>query len=226
MTVFGKDQVEPPYLKLGWLGHAMFLLQDDKGTRVVTDPYDPSIGYPLPQVDADVVLVSHDHYDHSNTSAVGGRPAVIKNPGVSEAAGITFKGMPTYHDGSSGAERGPNLVFHWEMGGLRVAHLGDLGHMLSPAQAEELGGVDVLMLPVGGTYTIDGNQASRLVKALSPRIAIPMHYKTDRLTFPITGVDDFASDFQAVLRAGKRYVYLSREDLPDGTTILLLDYLA
>lgn len=225
MGPFSRENVSPPYISIGWYGHAMFLLQDDRGLRVVTDPYDPSIGYPFPDVQADVVLVSHDHYDHNNATAVGGDPTVISGEGQKEAAGLAFTGIPTYHDSSGGSERGPNIAFRWEMGGLELAHLGDIGHELSPEQAERLQGLDVLMLPVGGTFTIDDEQAFRLVEVLKPRLVIPMHYRTELLSFPIKGVEPFLSRFSEVIEGGNGHAFISREILPEETRVLVLGYI-
>ncbi len=226
MKYFTREKVAPPFLSIGWYGHAMFLLEDDKGIRVVTDPYDPSIGYAFPDIKADVVLVSHDHYDHNNAAAVGGNPSVLRGAGIAEAAGMTFTGITTFHDQSSGSERGSNIVFRWEMGGLSIAHLGDLGHELSPDQAEQLRGLDVMMLPVGGTFTIDDEQAYRLVRLLEPRLVVPMHYLTKMLSFPIRGVEPFSSRFDVVHEWGSDFAYLSREILPDKTQVLVLDYIS
>lgn len=226
MNPFPKDAVKPPFLSLGWYGHAMFLIQDDEGRRIITDPFDPSIGYPFPRIEADVVLVSHDHFDHNNVKDIIGNPVVLRGEGEKEVSGLFFTGIPAFHDQSGGSERGSNIIFRWEMGGLSLAHLGDLGHPLLPSQAELLEGLDLLLIPVGGTFTIDDEQAFELVERLRPRLVIPMHYRTDLLSFPIKDVQPFVSRFPEVVYAGKETIFLSREVLKEGTLVIVLDYLS
>jgi len=215
----GKDVV-----KVSWLGHAMFLLEDGEGKRLVTDPYDSQVGYRVPDIAADVVLVSHDHFDHNNVRAVKGNPQVVKGPGEVEVAGIRIRGFSSYHDAKGGAERGPNTVYRFTMGGMDFVHLGDLGHLPDRDLAERITGADVLFVPVGGTFTIDDEQAEELVKMLAPRIAVPMHFRNKACAFPIKTVDPFLQRFDRVERAGRGPLYLARGVLPDPTTVVLLDY--
>ena len=212
-------------VRISWLGHSMFLLED-AGLRLVTDPYGEGVGYQLPQVEADVVLVSHDHFDHSNTSLVKGSPEIVRSPDPQESAGIRIEGISTYHDDKDGAERGENIIFRWNMQGIDFAHLGDLGHIPGAESGGSLDGVDVLFIPVGGTFTIDDAQAAEVVKTLNPSIVIPMHYKTNACALPIKTADPFTARFSDVDIAGKQPVYLSKQDLPDQTLILVMDYLA
>ncbi len=223
MTGFDGGTVKPPFVKVRWIGHAMFLAEDDMGVRVVTDPYDESIGYEIPELEADVVTVSHGHYDHANVSAIKNDPSIVDKAGDSTAAGISFRGIPTFHDQKRGEERGENLVFTWEMGGLRLTHLGDLGHLLSEEQVEELAGTHVLFVPVGGIYTIDARGAAAIVRAISPGIAVPMHYKTESLRLPVSGVEPFLSEFDRVHRAGKDFAYISRDNLPEKPELVIFD---
>lgn len=225
MSAYARDNVAAPFVKIGWYGHAMFLVSDDRGVSVVTDPFDPQIGYTLPDLEASVVLVSHDHYDHANVEAVKGDPAVMREAGRHLAAGyLDFEGLQAAHDTRGGAERGPNVIFHWRMADMTFAHLGDLGHLLSTEHAERLRGVDVLFIPVGGTFTIDAALAEQTIRDLQPHIAIPMHYKTEALGFPIQGVMPFTDRFSDVVTAGKQFVYLDRATLPEPTQVLVLDY--
>lgn len=215
----GRDVV-----KVTWLGHAMFLLEDGEGRRLVTDPYDSQVGYRVPDIEAHVVLVSHDHFDHNNASAVKGNPRVVKGPGETEVAGIKIRGFPSYHDPKRGAERGPNTVYRFTMGGMDFVHLGDLGHLPDRELADKISGADVLFVPVGGTFTIDDGEAEELVRMLAPRIAVPMHFRNDACAFPIKTADPFLQRFDRVERAGRGPLYLSREVLPEATAVLLLDY--
>jgi L-ascorbate metabolism protein UlaG (beta-lactamase superfamily) len=120
-------------LKITWLGHSCFKIEDDSGKIIVTDPFDEAVGYPLPKAKADVVTVSHDHHDHNHVAVIGGKPAVVRGPGKKAAAGIEFLGIASYHDDQGGKRRGKNTIFSFEMDGIRVCHLGDLGHLLSDA---------------------------------------------------------------------------------------------
>jgi L-ascorbate metabolism protein UlaG (beta-lactamase superfamily) len=213
-------------VRISWFGHAMFLFEDGAGHRLVTDPYADYVGYPLPDVAADVVLVSHDHADHSNVGLVKENPAVLSSAGAQELGGVTVTGFSTFHDERRGAERGPNVIFRWGMQGLTFVHLGDLGHMLEGNLVKELSGADILFVPVGGTFTIDDAGAEEVVKMLGPRIAVPMHYRTEACGFPVNTEEPFAARFDHVERTGKQPVYISREDLPEPTLILIMDYIA
>ncbi|MCL6450951.1 MAG: MBL fold metallo-hydrolase [Acetobacteraceae bacterium] len=189
-----------------FLGHACFLLQwQPEGgaapVRVVTDPYPADMGYGPLQVSADLVVASHDHFDHCASGAVGGRPeTIIGTSGKGkdwvacdrEVKGLRVKGFPTYHDPGRGGERGKNMAFLVQAGDFRFLHLGDLGHVLSPDQAQDIGPVDVLFVPVGGHYTIDASQAWQVVGALRPKVAVPMHYLTPAIRdWPLAPVDEF-----------------------------------
>lgn len=225
MTLASRDAVSAPFVKIGWYGHAMFLVEDDQGTRVVTDPFDPVIGYAFPDLEASVVLVSHGHSDHANAEAVKGNPVVVREAGITLAHGVEVEGLAAAHDARGGAERGPVIIYRWSMAEMSFAHLGDLGHPLTPELALSLRNLDVLFIPVGGTFTIDDKAATRTVEELSPRIAIPMHYKTAALNFPIQGVEPFLSRFRDVVRTGKDFIYLDRDSLPQTTRVFLLDYI-
>lgn len=210
-------------MKISWLGHSCFKIEDDSGTVIVTDPFDESVNYPPPQIRADVVAVSHDHHDHNNTKALKGNPPVVRGPGKKAAAGIEFEGIATYHDERGGKLRGKNTIFCFEMDGVRVCHLGDLGHQLGEEEVAALGKVDVLMIPVGGTFTLDGEGAKKVAGQIKPKIAIPMHFKTTPVpkSFGIYPADDFLSG-QKVERPGKS---ITEDDLPaEGPLVVVLDY--
>jgi len=214
-------------LKISWLGHSCFKIEDDSGKVVVTDPFDESVGYPLPRIRADVVTVSHDHHDHNNVKVLEGNPVVVRGSGKQTAAGIEFEGIATYHDEKKGKLRGKNTIFCFEIDGVRVCHLGDLGHQLGEKEAAALGEVDVLMIPVGGTFTLDAGGAKKLIGQIKPRIAIPMHFKTAAVppSFGIYPADDFLSG-QHVERPGTT-IAVSKESLPGagvGPVVVLLDY--
>ncbi len=209
-------------MKIKWLGHASFLITSDSGTRIITDPYICGGGLRYDEIKeaADVVTVSHDHFDHNNVASVGGNPQVIKEPG--EAKGIKFEGVPTYHDASGGSERGNNTIFCMDIDGVRVCHLGDLGHPLSDQQVANIGKVDVLLIPVGGFFTIDAKVASEVCDRLSPRVIIPMHYKNEKCEFPISGVDDFLAGKGNVRKLDSSEAEFKAGALPAETEIVVL----
>ncbi len=177
-------------MKITWMGHACFAMETADGTRIVTDPFDESVGYPLPWGPADIVTVSHEHHDHNCAERLNPR-RVVRGAGTVDIGAVHITGIPAFHDEAQGKKRGANTIFVIEADGLRMAHLGDLGHPLSAETRAAIGKIDVLMLPVGGFYTIDGAQAAQEVRALQPRVALPMHYKTAYLDYPITDEQPF-----------------------------------
>ncbi len=168
-------------MDITFLGHASFRLRG-KTASLVTDPFDPKVvGFSFPKVSADIVTISHNHEDHNKAELVKDVKRVVSGPGEYEINDISIIGISSYHDNKKGAERGKNTIYVIEMDGLRIVHLGDLGHMLSEKFIEKVGSVDVLIIPVGGEYTIDATQATELVRAIEPRITIPMHFKVPKL---------------------------------------------
>ncbi|HIE09402.1 MAG TPA: MBL fold metallo-hydrolase [Armatimonadetes bacterium] len=210
-------------MRIEWLGHACFLITASDGTKILTDPYDPSVGYRDIGVDADVVTVSHAHYDHNYVSGVGGSPEVVDGPGKRTVKGIEFLGVEAFHDTSGGAQRGRNTIFAFEVDGLRVCHLGDLGHPLTEDQRREIGEVDVLLVPVGGYFTIGPKEAWEVIEQLKPKVVIPMHFKTPSVSLPISPVDEFLSGKPNVRRLGKSEVELTKESLPAETEVWVLE---
>lgn len=177
-----------------YLGHSAFKISGKNGT-VVTDPFDPEmVGLKFPSVKADLVTISHDHKDHNRSDLVEGSRKVISGPGEYEVGGISIIGIGSYHDDKKGVERGKNTMYVIEMDSLRIAHLGDLGHKLTEEAVNKLGDIDILMVPVGGVFTIDAAGAVDVTRAIEPNIIIPMHYKMDGMNDSFTGlspVDDF-----------------------------------
>jgi len=201
-------------MKIKWLGHSSFLITSRAGVSILTDPYksgsyEGAVGYGKITDAADIVLVSHDHDDHNSVESVPGSPVVLKGPGEHESKGIKFRGVETYHDKSQGKERGKNTVFVFDVDGVKVCHLGDLGHTVGKETCSKIGKVDVLLVPVGGFFTIDAAEATAVAEALDPRIVIPMHFKTEKLGFPIAGVDGFLKGKQSVKRQGSAEIELA-----------------
>jgi L-ascorbate metabolism protein UlaG (beta-lactamase superfamily) len=209
-------------MKVKWLGHASFLITSDSGTKIITDPYTAGGGLRYGEIkeSADIVTVSHEHFDHNNVAAVGGNPKVVK--GNAEAKGIKFKGVATYHDASGGKERGNNTIICFEIDGVKICHLGDLGHPLGDKEIAGIGKVDVLLAPVGGFFTIDAKVASDVCNKINPKVIIPMHFKNDRLDFPISGVDDFLQGKKGVTRSSSSEAEFKVGKLPATCQIVVL----
>ena len=211
-------------MKIKWLGHASFLIISDMGTKIIIDPYTTggNILYGEIKESADIVTVSHGHGDHNNVAAVGGNPEVIKEAGVTEAKGIKIQGIPTFHDQAGGSQRGANIIFCFEVDGIRACHLADLGHPLGDKEIAEIGKVDILFTPVGGFYTIDASAATEICHQLAPSVIIPMHYKNDRCTAPIVGVDDFLQGKTGVNRLDSSEAEFTVGELPATAQITVL----
>ena len=213
-------------MKIKWLGHACFLLTSDAGLRIVTDPYTPGgfgLQYRPPAEKADIVTVSHEHADHNNVGDVKGTPQIVRDAGVHQVKGIEIKGVSTSHDEMSGSQRGSNTVFCFALDGVRVCHLGDLGHDLTVGSLAEIGEVDVLLIPVGGSFTIDADVASRVADRLAAKVVIPMHFKNERCPdFPVAGVADFQKKRQRVRTVDGSEVEIKKDGLPSETETVVL----
>jgi L-ascorbate metabolism protein UlaG (beta-lactamase superfamily) len=213
-------------MKIKWLGHACFLLTSDAGLRIVTDPYTPGgfgLQYRPPGEEADIVTVSHEHADHNNVGDVKGAPQIVRDAGVHQVKGIEIKGVSTSHDEMSGSQRGSNTVFCFTLDGVRVCHLGDLGHDLTVGSLAEIGEVDVLLIPVGGSFTIDADVASRVADRLAAKVVIPMHFKNERCPdFPVAGVADFQKKRQRVRTVDGSEVEIKKGGLPSETETVVL----
>ena len=207
-------------MKIRWIGHASFQIETAEGIRVRTDPYDDSIGLPVSSLPADVVTVSHGHFDHNATALVPDKPVVVDSPGRHTAKGIQFNGVPTYHDEAHGAKRGRNIVFVMLADGLTLAHLGDLGHVPDEEQAAAIGKVDIIMVPVGGVYTLDAAGAARVTDTLKPKIVIPMHYKIPGLGVGVGGVEPFLVGRKDIRRLDQLTV--EKAELPEGPEVVVL----
>ncbi len=209
-------------MKVKWLGHACFLIVSESGVKIITDPYPQGSGLSYAPVDetADIVTVSHDHFDHNTVASVAGKPEVVT--GTKTVKGIQFKGIPTYHDDSQGKERGNNTILCFTVDGIRLCHLGDLGHRLSQQQMAEIGNVDILLIPIGGVFTIDAKTASTVGDDLKPKVIIPMHCKTAKCDWPLNTVDDFLTGKANVKRLNSSEVEFKAGELPKATQIVVL----
>jgi len=215
-------------MKIKWNGHACFTITTGEGTVIVTDPYEPggydgAIKYGNVKDRVDIALVSHDHADHNYVEMLEGSPEVLKETG--EAKGIRFNGIPCFHDETKGSERGPNTIFVFEVDGVKVAFAGDIGHQLSGDELKALADVDVLMVPVGGTFTVDARGAAALVQAIKPRMVIPMHFKTEKCAFPLASVDEFLKHMTNSKKLNKTEIKITPESLPvKGPEVWVMDY--
>ncbi len=211
-------------MKLKWVGHSCFLITSETGLKIITDPYDTVQGVkyaPIKEA-ADIVTMSHDHYDHNSVSSIAGKPDLVKSIGAKNVKGIQFKGIASYHDEVGGKQRGANTIFCFSIDEIKICHLGDLGHLLSSGQLKEIGDVDVLLIPVGGYFTIDAGMATQICNELKPKVTIPMHYKTPKLDFPVVGVDDFLAGKKKVKRLDLSEADLKAGTLPTEPEILVL----
>lgn len=211
-------------MKIKWLGHAAFLITAENGTVIVTDPYKSGgdLKYSEFKGAADIVTVSHEHRDHNYTVGITGNPRILKGAGTTVVKGITFTGVAAFHDENQGKERGQNTVFCFTVDGVRICHLGDLGHKLTAQESAAIGPVDVLMSPVGGTWAIDAGTAGEVAKQLKARVIIPMHFKNEKCDYPITTVEDFIRGKKNVQRSDSSEIEFKASNLPAETTIIVL----
>lgn len=211
-------------MKLKWLGHSCFMLTANNGIKVLMDPFSEGWGYKAPSVEADIVTVSHQHQDHNNTRAVKGPFTLIDKPGSYDKNGVDIIGIATAHDSAGGAQRGKNIVFKVTMDGVNVCHCGDLGHLLTPEQIRHIGKVDVLLIPVGGFFTIDANTSAKVVGQLSPAATIPMHYKTINVKLPIQGVEPFIKAMGGAKKLDVQEIELTPESMEKYAGVIVLNY--
>ncbi len=210
-----------------WLGQACLKVQTKPGANgevaVLFDPFDPGyVGLKLPKVTADVVAVTHDHADHNYLAGVSGDYFTIAGPGEYEVKQTFIYGVPGFHDNSGGSERGPITMYLLEAEGLSLAHLGDIGQAeLTQAQLETLEGADILVLPVGGTYTVNAKQAAAIVAQVEPRILIPIHYKLPGLKFDLDPVDKFTHELGLKPEVTDK-LKVTKKDLPQEETKLVV----
>ena len=211
-------------MKVKWLGHASFLITSDNGTRIITDPYKSGgdLRYGEVKGPADIVTVSHEHRDHNYTATIEGNPQILRGAKSTEVGGIKFVGVATAHDEKQGKERGPNTIFCFEVDGIRLCHLGDLGHKLTDREVAEIGKVDVLMIPVGGLWAIDAEVATEVSQQLKAKVIIPMHFRNERCNFPVATVDDFLTGKKNIIMADSSEIEFKAGKIPVETQIIVL----
>ncbi|GKU27463.1 MBL fold metallo-hydrolase [Clostridium folliculivorans] len=213
-------------MKIKWYGHSCFMITSENGTKIILDPYISMLGYKLPELEADIVATSHEHSDHNNINAVKNDFVHINKPGIFSEYGIEIKGVDTFHDKVSGAKKGKNTIFNFKVDDINVCHCGDLGHILDAKQVEEIGNVDVLLIPVGGGYTIDATDAVEVVKQLKPTVIVPMHYRTKALGpmgLAFAKVDKFI-DASGLKAQNYAELELNKENIENYQGIAVLKY--
>ncbi|MDA3839551.1 MAG: MBL fold metallo-hydrolase [Patescibacteria group bacterium] len=215
-------------MHITWLKHSCFKFQDktgSEGTTLITDPFDSKyVGLKMPTLEADILTISHEHEDHSNKAAIKGNPYIMDSAGEYDVKGVSILGVDSFHDEKKGAERGKNVIFRFEMDGIVVTHLGDLGHVLDNKQLQGLVGTDILLIPVGGRYTLDAKKAVEVISQIEPRIVIPMHYKVKGMSAnfkDIDGVDKFIKEI-GIKPTYEEKVRINKKDLPQDEMELII----
>lgn len=213
-------------MKIKWFGQSCFMITSRSGMKVLTDPYKKMLGYKLPEMEANIVSTSHNHSDHNNINVVKSSFVHINEPGDFSKHGIEIKGVQTFHDKTSGAKRGKNTVYNFNIDDINLCHCGDLGHILNSDQIEEIGNVDILLLPVGGLATINAFDAVQVMKQLNPTIVIPMHYRTKALGlmgYMFGKVDKFISASGLKVKEYEE-LELNKANIKDYSGIVVLKY--
>jgi len=202
-----------------WYGQSCFKIQSGN-TVLFTDPFDKSVGLTPPRGQADIVTISHHHYDHDNAEALNSsKPFIIDGPGEYEIKGVNIAGLKTFHDDNQGKERGDSTAYVIEIEGIKICHLGDIGQTkLSNEQLEIIDGVDILMIPVGGIYTVNGEDAVDLINQIEPKIVIPMHYKIPGLSIKLDGVEEFLKEMGISKKEVVDKLTIKKKELPEEET--------
>ncbi len=210
-------------MEITWYGQAFFKLKG-KTTTLIIDPYYPDfVGLKLPKdLSADIALKTHDHQDHSNLDAVTGGPVKITGPGEYEVKGVLISGVDSFHDNVEGQERGKNTIYHMAIDGINVVHLGDLGHALTQEQIEEINTTDILLIPVGGVFTIDAKVASEVVSQLEPSIIIPMHFSVPGLKFQLGELSAFTKEMGVEHPEPIPKLVITKDKLPEEPQVIVL----
>ncbi len=219
-------------MQIIWHGHAFFQIITNRGKEeklnIAIDPFSKEVGLRIPSLQANILLVSHDHYDHNNAKAIKGNPFLIQGPGEYEIKGVFIQGVAAFHDKVQGKERGGTTIYAIEVEGIKLCHLGDFGQKeLTSDQVEKIGDCDILMIPVGGVYTISGQEASKVISQIEPRIVIPMHYQLPKLKLKskLESLDKFLKVMGQKGVVPQPKLTLKKKDLPeDGMKIVVLNH--
>ena len=207
-------------MKLEWIGHACFKLTANDSTTVITDPYDASVGIDMLPLEADLITMSHEHHDHNETSMIVGKPVIVHGGEMAAVGSVQSRAALSYHDDAMGEKRGPNAIRIYEIDGLKVVHMGDQGCMPDDAALEAIAGADVMMIPVGGTYTVDAKEAKAIIERAKPKCVIPMHVKTKRCPYPIDRVDDFLALMGVENACAVKVLEIEKGSVPAGVVLM------
>jgi len=205
-------------MTIQWYGQSCFqiIASRNRGeeTSIILDPFSEEIGLKLPKLEADLLLITHQHHDHNNIKAVTGNYFLIEEPGEYDVKNVTVQGIASYHDNSQGKERGENIIYSIGVEDLKICHLGDLGQKeLTAEQLEKIGEVDILMIPIGGTYTISDREAAKIMSQLEPKITIPMHFALPKLKVKLDTLDKFLKNFGIKNLMPEKKLSVKKKDL-------------
>ncbi|MCL5771423.1 MAG: MBL fold metallo-hydrolase [Actinobacteria bacterium] len=210
--------------KITFYGQSMFVIESEKGIKIGTDPFDSHVKSNLPDVSANIVTVSHSHFDHSNVSLFKGNPEIIREAGVFNISGIPLKGYQSFHDNKNGTLRGKNIIFSFEIDKIKFVHFGDYGSVSNISTLNELKNSDIIFIPAGGVYTINYKEATSLIKELNPKIAIPMHFKEKDTRIDIDDINSFKNNVKSIYNI-KEFNFsfsISKEEIPKSTEIWII----
>lgn len=210
-------------MNIYWLGHSCFLIKTNLGKRILLDPFDFDIGYKPYRGDIDLVTISHMHFDHNCTKYIKDKTKILKELVNYENTFCKVKSFFSFHDNCFGLKRDRNFIFKITCDNLNLCHLGDLGHMLSEKQIEQLGNIDILFVPVGEEFTISIDDLKKLINKINPKYIIPMHYKTTKLNFQLNTIDKFLIKMKAYPVIKEKILSVSENSLPNKSTIKILD---
>ncbi len=210
-----------------WYGHSCFRITLESKTKIVIDPFDNTVGFAQPKLEADIVLISHHHFDHDCLDMVKGNYKTIDKPGEYDFNDVVIKGFESFHDKKSGAQRGKNNIFTINAEGVALCHMGDLGEVPDKNLYEKIGTVDILMIPVGGVFTIDASEAFEITEHMRPNITLPMHYKTMHTKINIDGIFNFlelATGHYDISRIGSNSITVTKDQMKKRSRITVLGY--
>ena len=215
-------------MNIAWYGHSLFEIRTNPAKnstiRIVIDPFDESLGLKVPRLEADILLITHDHADHNNVKTVSGNYFLINGPGEYEIKGVLVQGISSFHDSSQGKSRGKNTIYTIDSEDIRICHLGDLGQKeLTQEQLEKIGEIDILMIPIGGVYTISSKEATKIMTQLEPKITIPMHYALPKLKLKLEPLNNFLKKFGIKSLEPLKKLSIRKKDLsPEEAKIIIL----
>ena len=216
-------------MNIVWHGQSFFEIvakdKESKELKIVIDPFDESIGLKVPKTEARILLITHQHPDHSNKKAISNSAFLIEEPGEYEINGVHIKGIPVFHDDVQGKERGEVIAYVIETEDIRICHLGDFGQKeLTSEQLDQLGDIDILMVPIGGVYTIDAKGASKIISQIEPKLVIPMHYQIPKLKLKLNSLEQFLKEMGSSVVEPQKKLKIKSFNLPkEKTEIAVLE---